>query len=285
MPQACCDVSVALEEPIDGTAIIGTRRWLMVQVSEAWASKAIDAPSLSGPVRAHIESALQRMPDCRLQLIRAPGAQSGGRLMAAVVNGSVFGVTLDSLDGLLGVDLESIFDGVGMERVHEPLTLVCTHGMRDQCCAREGAPVINALRDLGVEQVWATTHLGGHRFAATLVCLPQGAQFGRIKPHEVERLVEGIQASEIFDMDRFRGRTDLSREAQVAEAHLRRREGLTALDAVVCEEDTAERIAFQVNGRTIEVHLRASAHPEARRYSCGVGENMRPSIFSVACSG
>jgi hypothetical protein len=53
---------------------------------------------------------------------------------------------------------------------------------------------------------------------------------------------------------------------------------------VVCEEDTADRIAFQVNGRTIEVHLRASLHPEARRYSCGVGEPKRPSIFSVTCS-
>ena len=284
MPQACCDVSLALDEPIDGTAVTGTRRWLMVQVSDAWAVKALDAPSLSKPVRAHIESALQRMPDCRFQLIRAPGAISGVQLMAAVVGGSVFGVTLDSLDELIDVDLEAIFDGVGMERVHEPLTLVCTHGVRDQCCAREGTPVINALRELGLGEVWATTHLGGHRFAATLVCLPSGAQFGRIKPHEVGRLVEGLRASEIFDMDRFRGRTNLSREAQVAEAHLRRREGLTALSAVVCEEDTADRIAFHLNGRTIEAHLRISAHPEPRRYSCGVGETMRPSIFSVACS-
>jgi len=284
MPQACCEVSLALGEPIDGTAVVRTRRWLMVQVSEAWAAKALDAPCLAGSVRAHLESALMRMPDCRLQLIRAPGAGSGVRLMAAVVGGSVFGVTLDSLDGLLDMDLEAIFDGVGMERVHETLTLVCAHGVRDQCCAREGTPVINALREHGLEQVWATTHLGGHRFAATLVCLPEGAQFGRIKPHEVGRLVEGIGASEIFDLDRFRGQTGLSREAQVAEAHLRRREGLTALDAVVCEEDTEDRIAFQVNGRTIEVHLRASVHPEARQYSCRGGEPKRPSTFSVTCS-
>jgi hypothetical protein len=204
--------------------------------------------------------------------------------MAAVVGGSVFGATLDSLDGLLDMDLEAIFDGVGMEKMHVPLTLVCAHGVRDQCCAREGAPVINELRTLGVEEVWATTHLGGHRFAATLVCLPEGIQFGRVKPHEVGRLVDGIRASEIFDFDRFRGQTALSREAQVAEAYLRRREGLTALSAVLCEEDTADRIAFQVNGRTIEVQLRSTAHPKPRRYSCRESEPRSPSIFSVACS-
>jgi len=284
MDQACCEVSLALGEPIDGTAVVRTRRWLMVQVSEAWAAKALDAPCLAGPVRAHLESALMGMPDCRLQLIRAPWARSGVRVMAATVGGSVFGATLDSLDGLLDMDLDAIFDGVGMEKMHDPLTLVCAHGVRDQCCAREGAPVINELRTLGVEEVWASTHLGGHRFAATLVCLPEGIQFGRVKPSEVGRLVEGIRASEIFDLDRFRGQTALSRGAQVAEAHLRRREGLNALSAVLCVEDTAERIAFQVNGRIIEVQLQSTVHPEPRRYSCGTGAHKSPSIFSVACS-
>ena len=204
--------------------------------------------------------------------------------MAAVVGQGIYGTQLDSTAGLLDMDLEAIFDGVGMERVEAPVTLVCTHGVRDQCCAREGAPLLRKLRELGLEEVWATSHLGGHRFAATLVNLPAGVQFGRVKPAESERLVEGLHASEIFDFDRFRGHTALSREAQVAEAHLRRRGGLTAFDAVVCEEDTASRIAFQVNGRTIEARMQSSPHPEPRRYSCGTGEPKRPSIFSVACS-
>ena len=229
MSSACCDVSATLGESIDGTAVVRTRRWLMIQVSDGWAAKALDAPALAGSVRLHIEAALARMPDCRLQLIRAPWARSGVRVMASVVGQETYGATLGSHAELLDVDLEAIFDGVGMERMETPVTLVCTHGVRDQCCAREGTPLLRKLRELGLEEVWATSHLGGHRFAATLVNLPAGVQFGRVKPAESERLVEGLHASEIFDFDRFRGHTALSREAQVAEAHLRRRGELTGL--------------------------------------------------------
>ena len=51
----------------------------------------------------------------------------------------------------------------------DPLYLVCTHGKRNVCCARLGGPLAQALAARHPGQVWETTHVGGHRFAANLV--------------------------------------------------------------------------------------------------------------------
>ena len=58
------------------------------------------------------------------------------------------------------------------------LYLVCTNGNRDKCCAKFGQPVYEQVaRDVG-ESAWQTTHIGGHRFAATIMLLPTGDMFG-----------------------------------------------------------------------------------------------------------
>ena len=64
----------------------------------------------------------------------------------------------------------------------EPMVLVCTHGIRDACCAVRGRPIVNTLARAFPDQVWESTHLGGHRFAGTLLSLPDGACFGRLDP-------------------------------------------------------------------------------------------------------
>ena len=48
----------------------------------------------------------------------------------------------------------------------DPVFLVCTHAKRSACCARFGAPLAQALAARQPRQVWETTHVGGHRFAA-----------------------------------------------------------------------------------------------------------------------
>lgn len=67
--------------------------------------------------------------------------------------------------------------------------LVCTHGNRDACCGSFGVPVYEALRRMagasGVGagrrlRVWRTSHTGGHRFAPTLIDLPEGRYWGRL---------------------------------------------------------------------------------------------------------
>lgn len=64
--------------------------------------------------------------------------------------------------------------------------LICTHGSHDQCCARYGNPFYfhgqKSIDDLQLENVrmWRSSHFGGHRFAPTMIDLPQGRYYGRL---------------------------------------------------------------------------------------------------------
>jgi hypothetical protein len=69
--------------------------------------------------------------------------------------------------------------------------LVCTHGARDACCGKFGYSIYNLLRSgyAGPDlRVWRTSHLGGHRFAATLLDFPEGRYWGHLEPEHLENL-------------------------------------------------------------------------------------------------
>jgi len=62
--------------------------------------------------------------------------------------------------------------------------LVCTHGSHDKCCARYGAPfyfkLTATIADFCLDNVriWKSSHFGGHRFAPTVIDLPEGRYYG-----------------------------------------------------------------------------------------------------------
>jgi hypothetical protein len=86
----------------------------------------------------------------------------------------------------LRLELEGFAGGEAYEahRSDEQLALVCTNGRRDLCCARFGTPVYNYLKNeepgFPGLRAWQSTHMGGHRFAANLLWLPQGVLYGRV---------------------------------------------------------------------------------------------------------
>ncbi|MGF1470342.1 MAG: sucrase ferredoxin [Rubrobacteraceae bacterium] len=71
--------------------------------------------------------------------------------------------------------------------------LVCTHGARDACCGKFGYPIYETLRgEYAVPDklhVWRTSHIGGHRFAPTLIDFPEGRYWGHLEPQVLENLV------------------------------------------------------------------------------------------------
>lgn len=69
------------------------------------------------------------------------------------------------------------------------------------------------------DRAWQTTHVGGHRFAPNVLALPQGVLYGRVRPEDVPRFVEDVQAGRLA-RDHVRGRSALPAEAQAAETAL-----------------------------------------------------------------
>ncbi len=104
--------------------------------------------------------------------------------------------------------------------------LVCTHGSHDQCCARYGKPFFyeaNQLIDqLSLNQsvrVWEVSHIGGHRFAPTLIDFPSGRYYGKISTSELSHILQQIDNYEVFSHV-YRGWGILPRTAQILEQHL-----------------------------------------------------------------
>lgn len=106
---------------------------------------------------------------------------------------------------------------------------VCTHGARDACCGRFGAALQIELDALAAARsnvrVWRSSHLGGHRFAPTLLELPTGRFWGAVDSAALQPLVEGSAHPD--GLRRYlRGWTGLqSAEEQVAEGEAWRRIG------------------------------------------------------------
>jgi hypothetical protein len=110
--------------------------------------------------------------------------------------------------GALTGQLKSVAGGQAPQfglPVAAPLLLVCAHGRRDVCCARLGGPLARRLARTWPAEVWETTHVGGHRFAANLVILPHGLYYGPVAGASAERAVAAYQRGEVA-LDRYRGR-------------------------------------------------------------------------------
>jgi hypothetical protein len=123
--------------------------------------------------------------------------------------------------------------------------------------------------------VLQTTHLGGHRFAATLLTLPAGICYGRVLPEEAAPLVAATREDKLHDLARVRGRVAYGSEAQAAEVLLRQSLGETRRGALaLLGTDRASDGSFVVrfgereSGLEHEVLLAREAMP-AMPQSCG----------------
>jgi hypothetical protein len=243
-------------EPAQATAPEASRAWLLVEHDGPWPAEPADA-DLPPDIRATIMAA--ESSGVRVQLIRKPGrlrmerGRAGRELRPPRVfagwtgggpwtrdhgqwsensqwsasdpcDGHRLWLREGTAAGLPELDLAGLTAG---ERVTfgsptaEPLYLVCAHGRRDACCARFGVPLARELAGHYPDQVWETTHVGGHRYAANLVILPHGLYYGPVEAGAALRAIGAYERGEVSP-ERYRGRAGQPRPAQEAEHALLR---------------------------------------------------------------
>ncbi len=150
----------------------------------------------------------------------------------------------------------------------EPLYLVCTHGLHDACCAQRGRPLITSLAALRPDRVWQSSHLGGCRFAPSMLVLPLGHMYGRVPPEAAGRLVSATDAGEVVG-EFFRGRIGIPPAAQAAVAAVHERFSLPRAADVTFVSSTpidggAVRIRVERPAGPARRHRRASARRRRR---------------------
>lgn len=266
------------DEPLWGTATT-VAGYLLVEEPGPWGPGGVPDSRL-GPALTDALRAVARRRALKLLLVRRPGAarrpRDTGRTLFLVdvrrPRPSVLERTCAPEDLLSAADAED-----GWSPASGSLHLVCTHGRKDWCCAVRGRPVAAALADLDPDGVWECSHLGGDRFAASVLTLPSGVLHGRVSPQDAPAVLAAARRGKVLPR-LLRGRTSDPVVVQAAEARARLAEGLDDLDALVpcgVERDgdgsgpgTTWRTSFDHHGDRLVVVLREGRAGEAR-LTCG----------------
>ena len=267
-----------------GDALAGTaapaRSWLLVEHEGPWEPQALAGAGL-GEVVLRAVGARVRRDGWRVLLVRrtgrrAPSPDRGWWLLRGPRPGSPEGGIVasgrwtapeDLLPAAATAEAASALPPDGTS----PRLLVCTHGRHDTCCAVRGRPVVEALAARWPETTWECTHLGGDRFAANLLVVPDGTTYGSVDDTDPVRLVEDHLAGRV-DALRLRGWSHLHPWEQAAAVHLHGELGPLPVSAVVLDRPTEHVVASQRwrvhlragDGRARVLDVRAQPAPAAR---------------------
>ena len=272
---SCSELSLLNGESLAATAGRADN-WIVVEYREPFGHDAVRANGLSAEIKAHLRARADALAPAKLLFVRR-GRQRGQAGLSAFWGsspergGRLFRADLDGYDGLLGLDFAS-----GGEPLDHPLLLVCTNGNHDRCCALHGRPVFEALARAEPGWAWQSSHLGGHRFAGNLVCLPEGLWFGRVGGADAGPLLEEYRAGRI-DLARYRGRSCYLPPVQAAERAVREQTGLTGIADL--ELLSVEPIRFRAGGRDYQVEVEAKPGEPAPQ-SCGA-DPVRPEGYAA----
>ncbi len=238
----CSSLAEQLGEPMAGS-VEQRGRWLLVEDRSAWGEKAV-RDVLGADLEARAKAASIRPVLIRRREGDPAADRSRRTFLVDVAAGEMAMRTIADvrdLDALLDVPLTRFGDPVA-----EPMFLVCTNGKRDACCALRGRALMSALP---AARTWECTHLGGHRFAGNLVCLPDGLVYGRVTAADGPRLADAYLSGRL-DPSLLRGRSAWPPPAQVAEVSLRQGLGLHGLTDIALAD-------VELDGDRARVELRA----------------------------
>ena len=208
--ELCSAVSRIAGEPLAGSAP-QARLWVLLEQPGPWGHDAVLQSHLDESIGHRLKAWVADRP-VRLGMMRRPGhhADVGGprSVLIADTDPSASWLVQHPITDpreLLTLDLDELLTTPPTSaRRDTPTLLICTNARRDRCCALFGRPLAGELARSYAGQVWETSHLGGHRFAPTMLSLPDGYLYG------------GPEAASMTTAA-CRGRSSLTPDAQAAE--------------------------------------------------------------------
>ena len=274
----CSISSIESKELMFGTAPIAAA-WFLIEYRGNFSGKAFEDSKIPKPVKSHLKKELKQIKGSRLQLIKKR-TNDDGELRAYLAVSKVsdprlYEFKFKSYEELLSINLKKILKS-DRQATNEKIYIVCTNGEYDTCCGKFGMPVyLDLAQGKYSERTWEANHIGGHRFAATFVCLPEGIVYGRVK--------DGTEAEEIMDrheegqvkLEYLRGSSCYSAGVQAAEYFVRKETGITQISELefksIKKDDKKLRIRFDSKSGDQSYRVRLTQDKKALKLikSCG----------------
>lgn len=222
---------ISREAPIGSAS--GFNRAFLFEVPLPWSRVPLETPHIPAAITEAIAQFQNVQGKVSVYLL-APDPSymvEGARLIdIQVIDGAITRQEIIATDG----DLASVINSLA---TNQPLPIsafvdetpwrdiaICTHGSRDACCATFGAPMYlkmhTAARSLPHTRIWRCSHLGGHRFAPTMLDLPSGRSWGLVDDAAARGILLGDSDPATL-LPHYRGWVGHgSPELQMLEAHL-----------------------------------------------------------------
>lgn len=192
------------EEPI-GSAW-SAKRFFMVELALPWPYLILEARNAPPGIGAAVEELYRTHPDWGIIAIAPDPAYSvPGKTRIIDLDFSAVPLAQAKRRELL-VDFGRVSDtiiaccrdealpgDVRFDKADYRDMLICTHGAIDACCAKFGFPAYSKLhklaKDLPNTRIWRCSHFGGHRFAPTMLDLPDGRYWGFLDDADLETIL------------------------------------------------------------------------------------------------
>lgn len=276
----CTAAAEGRQDDLAGTAT-HVSAFLLVEHQGPWGASAPRDSRLPDSVKAHLATHQNVKVLLARRHRRAHRTPQYGMFLAFPERGLLLVASYEHPEELTQLDLDAVSRGEAPDwtELAGPLYGVCTHGRHDACCAEKGRPVAAALSASHPAQTWEISHMGGDRFAANMVVLPEGLYYGRMEPGSASQ-VAFLHEQGRVDIERLRGRSSYPMQVQYAEIALRRHLEDDRLEALPLVRRRGATSVFLRDGVEWAVTVRRVFRGEAQ-LTCSV-ERLSPlPVFEV----
>ena len=269
----CSQFSQSAGIPLHGSAT-QAQVWILLEHSEKWPAQWLQGNTLPPNVQSWTHSLEEQIPNSRVAFIKKPKPNSSKALFLAVTDPSeprLYHFEWNDYNDLLRLDLLGVLNGnTSGSLVPNSLCCVCTHGLRDRCCAKFGLPVYSAFSSELELDPWEITHLGGHRFAATAIIFPSGIMYGYLTP-QLAPIISEATRNDSLHLPNYRGRSFYDGPTNAADYFLRKETQVmeNGFFQLVHTEPGVHRNSVTFSGGGIAHRIDLAANPTLDLASCG----------------